>query len=181
MSDGGRGAVFLDRDGTLIEDVGYPRDPDRVRLLEGTPGALRRLAAAGLALVVVSNQSGVGRGLITPAEARAVDERFRSQLADQGVVLDGAKYCPHRPDEGCACRKPEPGMLLQAAAELNLDLPASYMIGDKETDIEAGRRAGCAATVLIAGPGARGHVTGADDIAGDMSEAATFVLAREAG
>ena len=177
MSGRRRGAVFLDRDGTLIEDVGYPRDPDRVRLLDGVPGALRRLAEAGLALVVVSNQSGIGRGLITPGEARAVDERFRSLLADQGVVLDGAKYCPHRPDEGCRCRKPQPGMLLEAAAELDLELTSSHMIGDKQTDVEAGRRAGCASTVRLAVDGAA--AAEADHVARDMAEAAGILLGPE--
>jgi D-glycero-D-manno-heptose 1,7-bisphosphate phosphatase len=147
-----------------------------VRLLDGVPGALRRLADAGLALVVVSNQSGIGRGLISPGEARAVDERFRSLLADQGVVLDGAKYCPHRPDEGCRCRKPRPGMLLEAAAELDLELTSSHMIGDKQTYVEAGRRAGCASAVLIATDAAGEAEAEADHVARDMAEAATVLL-----
>src|SRR5439155_11509676 len=107
-----RAAVLLDRDGTLIEDAGYPRDPQRVRLLPGAAGALRALRAAGLALAVVSNQSGVGRGLVRPEEALAVHHRAEEALAAGGVRLAGAHYCPHAPQDGCACRKPSPGLLL---------------------------------------------------------------------
>lgn len=173
MSAGGA-AVFLDRDGTLIEDVGYPRDPDEVRLLSGVPAALGRLAAAGLRLVVVSNQSGIGRGLIRTEEASAVHDRLVADLGGQGIVLDGAKYCPHAPGEGCDCRKPAPGMLLDAAAELDLDLGSSFMIGDKQSDVEAGRRAGCRATVLLAMGAA--EAGGADRVAADLGSAADFIL-----
>ena len=173
MSGGGRSAVFLDRDGTLIEDVGYPRDPESVRLLDGAPEGLARLAEAGFPLVVVSNQSGIGRGIVRPAEARAVHDRFVSELERRGIVLAGAKYCPHAPHEGCDCRKPAPGMLLAAASELGLDLEGSFMIGDKQTDVEAGRRAGCR-TVLLgrAGPGS----DTADHVAADWDDAASWIL-----
>lgn len=173
MSAGGA-AVFLDRDGTLIEDVGYPRDPEEVRLLPGVPAALRRLAAAGLRLVVVSNQSGIGRGLIRTEEASAVHDRLVAHLGGQGIVLDGAKYCPHAPGEGCDCRKPAPGMLLDAAAELDLDLGSSFMIGDKQSDVEAGRRAGCRATVLLATGAA--ETGAADHVAADLGSAADLIL-----
>ena len=109
---GERAVVFLDRDGTVIEDLGYPREPERISLLPGAAEALRAFARAGLALVVVSNQSGIARGLVTGAEAQAVHERFVELLADEGVALDGAYYCPHGPDDGCECRKPAPGLLL---------------------------------------------------------------------
>jgi histidinol-phosphate phosphatase family protein len=142
MAAGDCAAVLVDRDGTVIEDVGYPREPERVALLPGAAEALRAFAAAGLKVVVVSNQSGIGRGLITRAEAAAVHERFVELLADEGVELAGAYYCPHAPDDGCDCRKPAPGLLLRAADELGLDLGRSVMVGDKEADVEAGRRAG---------------------------------------
>ena len=167
-------AVFLDRDGTLIEDVGYPRDPGRVRLLVGVPGGLRRLAEAGFRLVVASNQSGIGRGIVSEDEASAVHERFTALLGDQGITLDGAKYCPHGPEEGCECRKPEPGLLLSAAGEIGLDLESSFMIGDKHSDVEAGRRAGCR-TVLLGPPGA--DAGGADHVAPDLAAATDWVLA----
>jgi D-glycero-D-manno-heptose 1,7-bisphosphate phosphatase len=142
-------AIFLDRDGTLIVDVGYPRDPDRVELLPGAAAALRRLSARA-ALVIVSNQSGIARGLIAPDEARAVHDRMVACFADEGVAFAGAYYCPHAPDDECACRKPQPGLLLQAARELDLDLPRSVMVGDKPTDVEVGRAAGCGAALLFA-------------------------------
>ncbi len=139
---GARRALFVDRDGTLIVDVGYPRDPAQVEPLPGAAGALRALAAH-FALVIVSNQSGIGRGLITPAEAHAVHARVVERFGQAGVTFAGAYYCPHDPGAGCACRKPAPGLLLDAARELGLDLAASVMVGDKPSDVAAGRAAGC--------------------------------------
>jgi len=137
-------ALLLDRDGTLIVDVGYPRDPAQVELLPGAAEALRALQASW-ALVIVSNQSGLGRGLITEAEARAVHDRVIARFAAAGVAFAGAYYCPHAPGAGCACRKPAPGLVLDAARELGLDLARSVMIGDKASDAAAGRAAGCMA------------------------------------
>lgn len=137
-----RPALFIDRDGTLIADVGYPRDPALVEPLPGAFEALRALGAR-FALVIVSNQSGIGRGRITEAEAHAVHARVVEVFARAGVTFAGAYYCPHGPDAGCACRKPAPGLLLDAARELGLDLAGSVMVGDKASDVAAGRAAGC--------------------------------------
>ena len=169
-------AAFLDRDGTLIEDVGFPRDPELVRLVDGAATALRRLVAANLRLVVVSNQSGIGRGLITADEARLVHERFVSLLAGEGIVLDGSKYCPHPPEAGCDCRKPSPGMLLEAAEDLRLDLGRSFMIGDKLSDVEAGRRAGCRTVLLGPGTTDEGSARGPDFDASGWSDAIQPIL-----
>lgn len=136
-------ALFMDRDGTVMVDVGYPRRPDDVELLPDAPPTLAKLHDLGFKLVVVSNQSGIGRGLVTADEADAVHERFVEALRASGVELDGAYYCPHAPDEGCSCRKPSPELLERAARELELDLPESFMVGDRDSDLEAGRRAGC--------------------------------------
>jgi D-glycero-D-manno-heptose 1,7-bisphosphate phosphatase len=138
----GRRALFVDRDGTLITDVGYPRDPALVEPLAGAIDALRELQGS-FALVIVSNQSGIGRGLVTEAEARAVHDRVIAVFEGAGVRFAGAYYCPHAPDAGCACRKPAPGLLLDAARELDLHLASSVMIGDKASDVAAGRAAGC--------------------------------------
>jgi D-glycero-D-manno-heptose 1,7-bisphosphate phosphatase len=146
-----RAAVFLDRDGTVIHDVGYPRDPALVRLMPGAAAALVELQRRGFALVVVSNQSGIGRGLITEEEARQVHERFVALLAEHGIRLDAVCYCPHTPEAGCACRKPAPGMLVHAADTLGIDLVRSFLVGDKASDIEAGRRAGCRTVLLTVG------------------------------
>lgn len=139
-------ALFLDRDGTLIVDVGYPRDPAQVELLPGAAAALRGLPA-DVELVIVSNQSGLARGIITPAEADAVAARVAQLFALEGVLFAAAYVCPHGPGDGCRCRKPQPGMLLDAARDLGLELAASVMIGDKLSDVQAGVAAGCAASL----------------------------------
>lgn len=138
-----RRGVFLDRDGTLIDDPGYPKDPALVRILPGAVEALRTFRAAGFALVVISNQAGVGRGLITPYEARAVHERFIAVFAESGVTFDDVRYCFHAPAEACTCRKPSPQLLRESGTILGIDLSRSIMIGDKQTDVEAGINAGC--------------------------------------
>jgi len=139
-------ALFLDRDGTLITDVGYPRDPTQVELLPGAAAALRDLPA-DVVMVIVSNQSGLARGMITPAEADAVAARVAQLFALEDVLFAAAYVCPHGPDDGCRCRKPAPGMLLDAARDLGLDLAQSAMIGDKLSDVQAGVAAGCAASL----------------------------------
>jgi D-glycero-D-manno-heptose 1,7-bisphosphate phosphatase len=141
-------AVFFDRDGTIMHDAHYPRHPDQVRLLPGAGEALMALKRKGMLLVLISNQSGIGRGLITPEQAEAVHEKVMNCLSQFEVCLDGAYYCPHAPEEKCSCRKPLPEMVLRAAHDLDIDLSSSYMVGDKESDIEAGKRAGCR-TILI--------------------------------
>jgi D-glycero-D-manno-heptose 1,7-bisphosphate phosphatase len=177
MSENGtKPGVFLDRDGTLIRDVGYPNDPESVHLIEGAAEALAELRRRGFSLVVVSNQSGIARGLVSAEEAAAVHERFISELKRNGAEVDDARYCPHAPDEGCSCRKPEPGLLIAAAAELGLDLGSSFLVGDKASDVEAGRRAGCR-TVLFA-PRADLE-SAADHVATAWSEALAFILSAE--
>ncbi|HVH45906.1 MAG TPA: HAD family hydrolase [Labilithrix sp.] len=141
----GERALFLDRDGTLIRDVGYPRDPAAVELLPGAAVGLTTARELGYRLVIVSNQSGVARGFIQPGEARAVQARVEELFAREGVVFEGAWFCFHGPDEACRCRKPAPGMLVDAAELLGIDRSRSIMIGDKPSDIEAGVAAGCAA------------------------------------
>lgn len=169
-----RAAVFLDRDGTIMVDTGYPSDPDEVALLPGAADALRGLHKRGYALVIVSNQSGIGRGLVTSAQASAVHERVASTLLELGVPLDGAYYCPHGPDDACNCRKPLPGLLRQAASELALDLTRSFMVGDCQSDVEAGRSVGCT-TILL------GRAEGvADVIARTWEDVLAAVAALEA-
>jgi histidinol-phosphate phosphatase family protein len=147
-------AVFLDRDGTIIHDSGYPREASSVALVPGASTALARLRAAGFRLVLVSNQSGVGRGLISPQELDEVHARVLELLGASGVELDGAYYCVHAPWDGCACRKPSPTLLLEAAEELGLDLPKSFMVGDSASDVKAGEAAGCQAILLGSEPAA---------------------------
>jgi D-glycero-D-manno-heptose 1,7-bisphosphate phosphatase len=152
-SPASRRAIFLDRDGTITIDTGYPADPGEVELLPGAAHGLRTLGDRGWALVLVSNQSGVGRGMITPEQAQAVHDRLMVELRASGVELDGAYYCPHSPEDDCECRKPRSGLLRRAAAELRLDLAGSVMVGDRQSDVEAGRGAGCRTVLLGSGEG----------------------------
>jgi D-glycero-D-manno-heptose 1,7-bisphosphate phosphatase len=135
--------LFLDRDGTVIEECGYLADPALVRVLPGAAAALAALASEGWKLIVVSNQSGVGRGLITPGQMEAVQRRFLDLMKSQGVPIADSYICPHVPEDRCNCRKPSPSLLRRAAVEHGLDLAASYMIGDREGDILCGRNAAC--------------------------------------
>ena len=144
-------AVFFDRDGTLMEEVSYCADPALVRVFPGVPEALRRLKRAGFGIFLITNQSGIGRGLVTEPEYRAVHQEFLRQ-AGEGA-LDAAYYCPDPPGVPSACRKPEPGMVLEAAAEHAIDLSASYFVGDKAADIECGRRAGTRTVLVLTGYG----------------------------
>lgn len=136
-------AVFIDKDGTLVENVPYNVDPDRIVLTPGAALGVRQLKARGYRIIVVSNQPGIALGYFRAIALEAVEERLRELLP-----VDGFYYCPHRPDAGCACRKPLAGMLIGAAREHRLQLPACWMVGDILDDIEAGRRAGCR-TVLL--------------------------------
>jgi D-glycero-D-manno-heptose 1,7-bisphosphate phosphatase len=151
-----RKAVFLDRDGVLVEDVDLLTRGDQLRLLTGVPSALNTLRNAGFALVVVSNQPVVARGLVTEQEIEMIHaELDRLLLAAGGPAMDRYYFCPHHPKGtlpayrlDCECRKPKPGLLLRAARELNLDLQRSFLVGDRITDIIAGVKAGCR-TVLV--------------------------------
>ena len=142
-------ALFLDRDGTVIEHVHYLKDPDEVRLVDCCAETLRRARDAGYALVVISNQSIIGRGTGTVAQVDACNARMRELLHIEGVELDAVLYCPHTPEDNCSCRKPQPGLLQEAATQLGLDINASVMIGDNITDIQAGENAGCRLSLYL--------------------------------
>jgi D-glycero-D-manno-heptose 1,7-bisphosphate phosphatase len=144
-------ALFLDRDGTVIEECGYLSDPERVRLLPGAATALAALASEGWKLFVVSNQSGVGRGMIAPAQMDSVQSRFLELMRVEGIPIAESYLCVHAPEENCPCRKPLPWFLERAAVEHNLDLSASWMIGDREGDIRCGKNAGCS-TIWLRNP-----------------------------
>ncbi len=146
--------VFLDRDGTLNrDDGGYLADPDGLVLLPGAAEAVAALNAAGVKAVVLTNQSGVGRGLVPPDALRRVHARLIARLAGRGAALDGIYVCPHRPEEACACRKPGIELALRAARELGVDPSRSAMIGDKAVDVELGRRLGGRSVLVLTGEG----------------------------
>jgi D-glycero-D-manno-heptose 1,7-bisphosphate phosphatase len=135
--------LFLDRDGTVIEECGYLSDPALVRLLPGVVTALAALASEGWKLIVVSNQSGVGRGWITTRQMEEVQSRFLNLMKSSRIPITDSYVCIHTPEDLCQCRKPSPFLLQRAAAEHGLDLGSSWMIGDREGDILCGRNAGC--------------------------------------
>ena len=142
-------AVFLDRDGTLNFDPMYLNDPDRLELLPGVIPAMRAIRDAGYLMYVVSNQSGIGRGRITRDQLRRIHERMDCMLEPEGVRIEEYALCYHHPEDGCECRKPRPKLILDLARDYGLDLDASIMIGDKITDIEVGRNAGCGESVFL--------------------------------
>lgn len=158
---GTKRAVFLDRDGTINVETEYLNRVEDFALIPGAAAAIRRLNAAGFLVIVVTNQSGIGRGYYDEAALERLHRHMDLELARFGATVDAYYFCPHHPQHGigaygveCACRKPLPGMLLQAAADFPLDLPASFIIGDKLADVEAGLKAGCCPLLVRTGYGA---------------------------
>ena len=147
-----RKAVFLDRDGTLNVNFGYVHRRQDWEWIDGAIKALKSLQSAGFELVIVTNQAGIARGYYQPADVEALHDWMRAELAAHGVTLTGIYYCPHHPDFGetrhCSCRKPQAGMLVQAAQDLRLDLEQSWIVGDQLTDAAAGLKAGTKAVVI---------------------------------
>ncbi len=166
-------AVFFDRDGTLMEEVHYCGDPSQVRVYPGVPEGLRRLKDAGFRTFIVSNQSGIGRGLIAEAQYRAVQAELLAQIGDG--LIDASYFCPDAPGVPSTRRKPEPGMVLEAAAQFDVDLARSYIIGDKSADVECGKRAGAKTILVLTGYGAQQDCT-PDYLVRDVVEAMDMVL-----
>jgi D-glycero-D-manno-heptose 1,7-bisphosphate phosphatase len=169
-------AVFLDRDGVLMEDTHYCADPASVRVYPGVPQALRQLKQAGFRAFIITNQSGIARGLITEAQYHAVHAELLRQLG--AGVIDAAYYCPDPPGMPGSRRKPSPAMVLEAAAEFGVDLAASFFIGDKADDIECGRRAGLRTIQVLTGHGAQ-EPAQPDFTVPDFPHAAAMVLAAD--
>jgi D-glycero-D-manno-heptose 1,7-bisphosphate phosphatase len=187
-----RPAVFLDRDGTLTDEVGYVNHPSRLRLLPRAAEAIRRLNGAAVPAVVVTNQAGIARGYFSQDVLDTVNATLVARLAEAGARLDGIYVCPHHPTEGeppyrarCECRKPKPGLLRRAAAELGLDLARSTMIGDKPSDLVPGRGVGAATVLVLTGYG-RGEweyhrdrfEVKPDHVADDLLDAVEWALAQ---
>lgn len=192
-------ALFLDRDGTIVEDVGYLNDPDGLVIYEGAFAAVQAIRELGFKTVVVTNQSGLARGLIDENTLNAIHECLRDVFLHQGAPLDAVYYCPHHPEatvqryrRHCSCRKPEPGLLRRAAEALEIDLARSYLVGDKISDIVAGHRAGCRSILVRTGQGMQSiaeldanaarsgpHNRGIPDyIADDVLKAAEWIVER---
>ncbi len=166
-------AIFLDRDGTINEEVGYLDSPDKLVIFSSAFEAIRLINQSGLKTIVVTNQAGVARGLFGEDLVETIHAALREALRRNGALIDAFYYCPHHPTEGappyrqaCDCRKPAPGLFLRAARELNLDLSASWMIGDRYNDIEAAHRAGARGVLVKTG-------YGADALSGEGPDAET--------
>lgn len=168
--------VVLDRDGTIVEDVGYLDDPQKLRLLPAAAQGLRLLHEAGHPLVVISNQSGVGRGLFSLERLHVINDRLCSMLAQAGAPLSGLYFCPHRPDDGCDCRKPNTALLHQAAGELGFEPHTAIVIGDKSSDVEFGKRVGATTILVVPGSAASdGKPAPADYVVQDLTQAARII------
>ncbi len=167
--------ALLDRDGTILIEKHYLSDPDGVELIDGAAAGLRKLAELGVGLVVVTNQSAVGRGFFDIDRLDEIHARMTDQLAAQGVSLDGIFFCPHRPDEGCVCRKPRTGMVERAAAQLRFDARECFVIGDSAGDLDLGRNLGATTFLVRTGYGAETEAAGrapADYVVKGLGEAA---------
>ena len=186
MTGAKRPAVFLDRDGTINVEKDYLHRVEDFEFIPGAPCAIRRLNEAGFLVVVVTNQSGVARGYFHLEDVDRLHAHLQQALAEAGACIDAFYICPHHPSEGvgpfrmdCDCRKGRPGMLLQAARELNIDLARSYMVGDKKADVEAGEGAGCTAIQVLTGYGQEETCPGNGRvIVPDLPAAVDFILSK---
>ena len=181
-----RPAVFLDRDGTIAEEVGYLNHASRFRMFPFVAGAIHRLNDAGLPVIVVTNQSGVGRGYFPESLVHTVNELMTQQLAEAGAKLDAIYYCPHTSAEKCGCRKPKTGMLDRAAQELSLDLLRSFVVGDRHGDVELARNAHARSVLVRTGFGegelawhAAEWPSQPDFVAEDLTQAADWILRQQ--
>ncbi len=163
--------IFLDRDGTVIRDTGYPHRIEDYELLPGVVEGLERLRALGFRLAIITNQSGIGRGMFPESDYHSFEAHLHRDLEAKGVPIEASLFCPHTPDADCACRKPRTELFERAVRELDADLSESWMIGDKPSDLEAGRNAGCRGSVFIRSP----KYTGWGPSADDLLEAATLI------
>lgn len=172
-------AVFVDRDGVLVREVGYLRAVERLQVLSGVPEALKLLRKAGFKVIVVTNQSGIYRGYLTTATLHRLHRELRRRLAREGARWDAVYFSPHGPDSGHSWRKPGIGMLLAARKRFGLDLNASYLVGDRPSDVACARNAGCAGAVVVrTGAGRRYRGPKPDAFRRDLLSAARWILGR---
>ena len=167
-------AVFIDRDGTMAIDAHYCSRPEDFVLYPNTAGGLKKLQEHGYKLIVITNQSGIGRGIFNEEMLHKIHEKMVRELSGQGVRLDGIYYCPHHPDEKCDCRKPRPKMVMKAVKEHDIDLKGSFVIGDLQMDIDLGKNIGC--PVIWIDHGTMVYREPPDAIAADVQEAAELII-----
>jgi len=172
-------AVFLDRDGTIARDVHYCRRAEDFELLHSVPQAIRLLNENGFKVVVITNQSGIARGYFSEETLRQIHEKMKNELAQHGAHVDAVYFCPHHPDEGCECRKPKTALFLKATKELNIDLSHSFVVGDMQIDIDAGKALGCKTVLITAGSsGETRIISSPDHTCDELLEAARWIIDR---
>lgn len=187
-NDNKRRAVFLDRDGTVNIEKEYLHRPEDLEFIPGAPEAIARLNRAGFIVIVVTNQSGVARGYFSIEDVNRLHQFMQQRLVDEGAYIDAFYLCPHHPKEGldiyrvdCECRKGKPGMLMLAADEWNIDMPCSFMVGDKESDLLAGIAAGCHPCLVTTGYGEESRpfaLANNIDVCNDLGQAVNNILAK---
>lgn len=173
-------AVFLDRDGTIARDVHYCRRPEDFEILPTVPEAIRLLNENGFKVVVITNQSGIARGYFTEETLAQIHQKMRDELAKYGARVDAIYYCPHHPDDGCECRKPKTALFHKAARELNIDFYSSYVVGDMQMDVDAGKALGCQTVLVTTGPQSpapnlQSSIDPPDYTTGNLLEAAQWI------
>ena len=180
-------AIFLDRDGVICENrSNHVKSWQEFRFLPEVKSSILALSQLGLPIIVVTNQAIVGRGVVTASIVDEIHQRMIAEITASGGRIDRVIYCPHRPEDNCYCRKPKPGMLLQVAQDMNIDLPRSYFIGDAATDLMAAQQVGCRAFLVMTGRGfqqlepALQAMSGQFSVARDLKEAATQIIKAEA-
>lgn len=170
-------AVFIDRDGTIARDVHYCRRVEDFEILPTVPEAIRLLNQHGFKVVIITNQSGIARGYFNETTLLQIHQHMRQELAKYDARVDAIYYCPHHPEEGCECRKPKPGLILKAAQDLAINLGRSFMVGDGEMDIRAGKAAGCRTILVATEPDIEKETTDPPDyIADNMLRAAQWII-----
>ena len=189
MKERGRKAVFIDRDGVIVEECNYVYRPEELRFIDGSVCALRRLTRSPYSIIIVTNQSGIARGYFTEEEYHIFTEHMLSILKKEDVHIDAVYYCPHHPVEGvspayridCDCRKPKTGMLERAVREHGIDLESSWLIGDKTSDIKAGKDASCRTIMVRTGYGGSDRTceVGPDYVVDNLSDAVDLILSAE--
>jgi D-glycero-D-manno-heptose 1,7-bisphosphate phosphatase len=174
-------AVFIDRDGTIVEETHYLHRPEDVVIVKGAASALKKLRRAGFLIFIITNQAGIGRGYYTESDMQRVHRHLLGVLGNDGATVDGVYFCPHHPDDRCNCRKPSPKFLFDAAAQFDIRLADSFMIGDRVGDLEAGRRAGARSILVRTGYGEAefkkaGDTLPAAHVAQDLPAAVNWIL-----
>lgn len=171
-----RPTVFLDRDGTFLDETGYLGDPEKLKFLPGAVAAMRELIGAGFRLIVVTNQSGISRGFFSEEQALAVNLKMIRMLSDEGVHIDGVYYCPHLPDDGCGCRKPLTMMVERAEEDFDLDRNLSWIVGDVDKDVHLGLDSGLRPVLVETGKTEKGNIPNGVPTVPDLTAAAHLIL-----